>query len=34
MFLFLGGLLIGFYLGVLIALIIRIIKVGDKNEDE
>lgn len=34
MFLFLGGLLIGFYLGALITLIIRIIKVGDKNEDE
>jgi hypothetical protein len=34
MFLLLTGFLFGFYLGVLITLIVRIIKVGDKNEDE
>lgn len=34
MFLFFTGFLIGFYLGVLITLIVRIIKVGDKNENE
>lgn len=34
MFLFFTGLLLGFYLGVLITLLIRIIKVGDRNEDE